>query len=412
MRIQILKSDGNLPDTAKKVACVNNVGHSMWEAVRLNINDKDITISGGLYPYKAYISNTLTYDSWVKSHQLSCQGYYSDTSSHMEAEVGNDGFTQRNNLFRQNFESGQPYRKDGANFFTRIHHDLITCESGLPPGTKVKLELDRAEDKFILMKESTDTTDYKLKLLYIALYMPIASISETVSREISTFLTKDNPIKIQYRNIEIRPLTITKNTQSFYSELLFTDSVPARIVIVFVETEAKIGSTTKNPFNFRRKWSYTVPDKESEQVKSTVDVGAEERLKQVEATNQKLLEALQNIQDQLSQISSAKGKGRGKSSKRGSNANSISGSITRNLQTVSLNDLNVNSDDVSFEELQSLASCSTQATRVTRMSSISNAQSEIGPLKKTKTFWISGINLTINGANVDQIEDQQTKGDF
>jgi len=106
----------------------------MWEAVRLTINDKDITTSGGLYPYKAFISNALTYDTWVKNHQLSAQGWYSDTAAHVEAETNNVGFEIRNNLLRDNFDSSQPYRKDGANFFTRIHHDLITCESGLPPG--------------------------------------------------------------------------------------------------------------------------------------------------------------------------------------------------------------------------------------------------------------------------------------
>jgi len=107
----------------------------MWEAVRLTINDKEITTSGGLYPYKAYVSNLLTYDSFVKDCQLSAQGWYTDSAIQMEAGSGNDGFDQRNHLFRENFESNQPYRSDGASFFTRLHHDLITCESGLPPGT-------------------------------------------------------------------------------------------------------------------------------------------------------------------------------------------------------------------------------------------------------------------------------------
>jgi len=109
----------------------------MWEAVRLTINDKDITTSGGLYPYKAYISNALTYDTWVKDCQLSAQGWYSDSDSHMEAVSGNDGFKLRCNLFREDFEANNAYRKEGACFFTRLHHDLITCESGLPPGMRI-----------------------------------------------------------------------------------------------------------------------------------------------------------------------------------------------------------------------------------------------------------------------------------
>ena len=119
---------------AQNVGVVNNVGHSMWEAVRLTINDVEVTGTSGAYPYKAYIANALSYDTWVKSNQLSMCGWYSDTSGHMNGESTNDGFIQRCNLFREDFEQSQPYRKDGANFFTRLHHDLISCEPGLPPG--------------------------------------------------------------------------------------------------------------------------------------------------------------------------------------------------------------------------------------------------------------------------------------
>jgi len=105
----------------------------MWSAVRLTINDKLITKSAGLYPYKAYISNALTYDTWVKACQLSTQGWSSDSAGHMNA-ASNTGFAQRNLMFRTNFDKSQPYRPDGAIFLTRLHHDLISCSNGLPPG--------------------------------------------------------------------------------------------------------------------------------------------------------------------------------------------------------------------------------------------------------------------------------------
>jgi len=140
--VKINIKDYNIQDTASKVTVVNNIGHSMWEAIRMTINDKEITTSGGLYPYKAYISNCLTYDNWVKDSQLNAQGWYGDSANHMEAENGNDGFDLRNNLFREDFDANNNYRKDGASFFTRLHHDLITCESGLPPVMKTFKQLN------------------------------------------------------------------------------------------------------------------------------------------------------------------------------------------------------------------------------------------------------------------------------
>lgn len=131
-RLLIIKPDGNVPDTDKKVAPINNVGHSMWSSVRLILNEKDISASPGLYPYKAYVSNTLSYDTFVKSNQLSVQGYVCDLSSHMDVE-DNSGFAARNALFREDFNENNPYRSDGACFITRLHHDLVNIESGLPP---------------------------------------------------------------------------------------------------------------------------------------------------------------------------------------------------------------------------------------------------------------------------------------
>lgn len=138
VRISITKANGEVPDTAKNVAVINNIGHSMWEAVRLYINDDKITSSGGLYPYKAYISDVLSYDGWVQTNQLSQQGWYGDTSGHMDGENGNLGFLQRSAIFRKDFEANGVYRKSGATFFTRLHHELVACTTGLPPGTKFK----------------------------------------------------------------------------------------------------------------------------------------------------------------------------------------------------------------------------------------------------------------------------------
>ena len=57
----ITKSDGvTVPDISKKVAPINNIAHSLFESVRLTINDIPISISPNNYGYKAYINNALT----------------------------------------------------------------------------------------------------------------------------------------------------------------------------------------------------------------------------------------------------------------------------------------------------------------------------------------------------------------
>ena len=157
----------------------------------------------GGYPYKSYITNCLTYSSLVKAAQLATQGWYGDFSGHFGPSETNSGWTERVQLFRENYLDEKPYRKNGITLFGRLMHDLVSCESGLPPMTKVKIELDRAEDAFLLMCNKSDTEKYTVKIANICLFVPVAQLSEPVYREINTILSgkgkEPKSIAIHYR---------------------------------------------------------------------------------------------------------------------------------------------------------------------------------------------------------------------
>ena len=122
--VLIQKKDGSIPDKTKSVGPVNNLLHSMFESVRLTINDIPITVSPNNYPYKAYISNCLTYPTYVKAAQLTCQGWSSDLGSHMGPVEENSGFTERSNWFRKGFDPRTDFKREGFTLFGRLLHDL------------------------------------------------------------------------------------------------------------------------------------------------------------------------------------------------------------------------------------------------------------------------------------------------
>ena len=74
--IQIVQVNGELPPTSSKVSIVNNILHSLFDSVRLTINDFLISSSSKYYPYKSYISTALTYPSTVKNTHLATQGWH------------------------------------------------------------------------------------------------------------------------------------------------------------------------------------------------------------------------------------------------------------------------------------------------------------------------------------------------
>jgi hypothetical protein len=99
-RIEIVKADGTLPTADKQVAPVNNMLHSLFESVRITVNDFLISTSANHYPYKSYISTCLTYSTMAKNSHLQTQGYYQDLSSHMGPDESNTG------KFYQHFTCG------------------------------------------------------------------------------------------------------------------------------------------------------------------------------------------------------------------------------------------------------------------------------------------------------------------
>lgn len=112
-------------------------------------------------------------------------------------------------------------------------------------GVKLKFELERSEDAFVIMKESTDNEMYKVKVLNISLLMPIAQLSQGVYDTYNRMLTKqiDNkPVGVSYRRIEIRPINIPRNTENFFSELLFRDiSFPSFFVLPMSSGRDEVG---------------------------------------------------------------------------------------------------------------------------------------------------------------------------
>jgi len=314
--IKITKADGNLPDALKTVAPCNNILHSLFEAVRVKINDDLVAKNPSYYPYKAYITNCLTYGTQYKASQLSCEGYYQDYFPHMEPEDNSTGFEERNLLFRKGHISTAEYDPKGARFFGRLHLDLSSSTTGLPPGTKVCIELDRASDDFVIMKKSNDTEVYKVVLMDCNLFVPIAQLSAPLFSEIGSTFSHQS-MSIHFRRIEVKTLTLPKDKEEYNSDVLFSEDMPCRIIIAFIESKSKTGDQKTNPFNFKRSWVKKTSTIEEEEPVSLRERLLEEKLQSLQSKLDRfesLLDIDSEMLNQIEQFQAKKGTGRGKRS--------------------------------------------------------------------------------------------------
>jgi hypothetical protein len=416
--VGIYKGNNELPAVDKNVGTVNNLLHSLFESVRIIVNDVPISVSPGNYPYKAYIANCLTYPQAVKTCQLICQGWISDTAPHMGPTISNSGWEARSLMFRKNYDQSKPYRSEGVTLFGRLMHDLVTCETGLPPNTKVKIELDRSTDEFVVMCPKDDVNEkYKIKILNIALYVPVAQLSASVFNEISTILTRKilpKVITIHYRRIEVRPVTVPRGKIDFYTDSIFNDAdLPCRIVICFVDATAKIGSYETNPFDFQRSWEVEVDDvtRNNPNTPSEREIFLEKKLLSLEKDFKEFRAFVTNINEKKT----SKGKGRGKKSKPVEVQPQPCTSFEAQVEEEALRRLREfighRNLDLDVESGSSRSVRSAQQTRPIPEDLMTDDNSSVVtlPEKTKKTIFISNIQLCLNQNKIDQIEDKQTE---
>lgn len=304
----ITKKDGvTLPDTNKIVAPVNNVLGSLFEDMRMKINDDELTQNGQFYPYKCYLKKLLTFSEAVKSTQLNGQGYYDDVvtdNEDIEPHSSNHGWTERNAWFREGVNKmDTPYRVGGATFIGSFDHDLQYVGKPLPPGTKVSFTLTRSSDDFFLMKDPSDTESYRAIVLNCFLYVKIAKMSDHIYRELETKFTKE-PICYQFRKFVVKEISVPVLSRNFVTGNLFPDSeIPCKLHFVLVDTNARHGNQSKNPFQFPRK--FTIKKEETDMSSNlAVEINQTcmyEKLKDMHKENRNLQQQLANAVMQMQQ---------------------------------------------------------------------------------------------------------------
>ena len=84
------------------LAVVNNILHSFWAQIDLQVNNTVLTKSTNLYAPTAYMMNTLNYSTDAQNTWLFGQGYHKDNSLYFDTteETENPGYALRKRRIR------------------------------------------------------------------------------------------------------------------------------------------------------------------------------------------------------------------------------------------------------------------------------------------------------------------------
>ena len=257
-RMRIRKKDAGVTkdiDDDDNVSTVNNIFDSLWNKVRVKVNDKSIDDpTNAWYAYKAYFENHLSYSKGTKSNLLSYRGYFNDTFDKLDdvggiggpagalKESENEGFIQRKNIFA------------GSNwvyFCINLHSDITTLRKYIPTGVKLVFEFERNNDEFCLLSHDTDK-NYFIELDDMRMsskrYRPEKKTRDFYANQLRM---KRNPTLPIDRSL-LKDYVVNKGISDLsHYNLIRGTQLPEQIIIGIVDQAAHGGNITKNPFNFK-----------------------------------------------------------------------------------------------------------------------------------------------------------------
>ena len=249
VRIRIVTRDGLAPG-ADLVAPVNNILHSMWSSVELELNNKNITGHGLHYPYRAYLENLLSYSPTSMNYQLQTEGWHKDKAGHMNSviltnQAVNTGLRER----AVRFNEGRL-----VELYGRLHLDIFHQESLLPPGVPMKLKLTPSAGRHCLMTlapvNNAVQIEYRIFIEECQFHVKKIVLYPHLTLEAHK-LHLNKSYAYCLRTPMIKLLTLANNIGSFRETFITTGQIPQRVYIAFISQAAHDGSYQENTFNFQ-----------------------------------------------------------------------------------------------------------------------------------------------------------------
>jgi hypothetical protein len=244
----------------KKIFPVNNLLHSLFNQIQVNINGKSVENSNGLYAYRAYLEDLLCFNKEAKSTFQNNQLYYKDDAAFFDSidtdqpqkitktgdelsltiveKKANSGAEARQNVFIE--------RKNSVQLRGRLHSDIFNISKLILNNTNITVILTRSLPEFCYVS-STASAVFQLSDCFLKIRKVI--VSDTTMLNHAMQLEKQTA-KYPFKMVTLKQHNIPLNSNTFTITSVSKGVFPTRVVVAFVETNTYTGTRTKNPFKF------------------------------------------------------------------------------------------------------------------------------------------------------------------
>ncbi|KAL3092184.1 hypothetical protein niasHT_026736 [Heterodera trifolii] len=226
-----------IEDTDTNVSAIQGIGQTFVQQLKVTVGNTEVYDSGNLYPFKAYITNELSFPINAKKNFLSSTGYYHTVN---QDDSTDEGFKERCKIFKGG--------KD-AQFLSRLDFDLGNQELYLLNNLDLLFTIYKAKDVFLLQTlKANDSTKYRLTVHDVKIYAKMVEVQPSLNMSLYKTLEKQ-PATYAVRKTEIKSSFISVGRYEFEYNV-FSATIPRRVIIALVGNSAFHGDYKLSPFMF------------------------------------------------------------------------------------------------------------------------------------------------------------------
>ncbi|KAL3104610.1 hypothetical protein niasHT_022321 [Heterodera trifolii] len=226
-----------IDDADTSVSAIQGIGQTFVQQLKVTVGNTEIYDSGNLYPFKAYITNELSFPINAKKNFLGSIGYYHTVN---QDDSTDDGFKERCKIFK----GGK-----NAQFLSRLDFDLGNQELYLLNNLDLLFTIYKAKDVFLLQTlKANDATKYRLTVHDVKIYAKMVEVQPSLNMSLYKTLEKQ-PATYAVRKTEIKSSFISVGRYEFEYNV-FSATIPRRVTIALVGNSAFHGDYKLSPFMF------------------------------------------------------------------------------------------------------------------------------------------------------------------
>ena len=247
-RVRLSKTTGETPNFASdwvNVNVVNNLLHSLWSQIDLQIGDNQTTSSLQTYPFRAYFETILGSTNNSRKTHLQSSMFYEDDMNRLNKDeprdVPNELIIPAN--LETDYSRGKLCEIEG-----KLHLDMFLQHRILLGGTRLKLRLVPNRPEFYFMT-SDNTLIPRIEFEDLHLNITKCRVSEDVLVAQNQALSVA-PVKYILTRSEVRTASIDSGVTSRNIENVINGQLPRRVYIAFTSNDAYGGNFKKNPYYF------------------------------------------------------------------------------------------------------------------------------------------------------------------